>query len=525
MASLMNKLVSPQQVTYIKGRNIHEKILFASELVNEMKKKRRGGNLSLKLDISQAYDSVSWKHLLKVLQRYGFSVAWCDWLKVLISSDKVSVMVNGGPNGFFSMHMGLKKGDPLSPILFVLMEEVLGRGLTKLVETRKLQPMVIRNVIAPTHLLFSDDIFTFSNGSKKSIENLLKLIEDYQSCSGQIINKSKSKCLVDGCSLIRKSQISDMLQMELTSFQDKYLGVIIHPGRIKSASVWSMVEMMQGYLAVWKGDAEIRKAKTISWRRVCTPFNEGGLGIRRLSNVNKSLLMKMMWKLLTSKEEWSLFFAARFKDKNGQWTSQCKLSSVWPGLKWAWQFLKSDVRWIIGNGENISVYFDTWTGESPLIDRIGFTEYVKNNLQMKVKDLIQNNEWSKFSTPAEVNKVRHREPIIHWPSQVWKTSLHPGISSNIWKLQQGVFVDDQMRTAQGYSIASTCCLGHRSTKFSEIKECFWLNPPRGFVLFCCDGAAAGNPGLEGFGIIARDHACTVIGTISGGLVNGLLNGQ
>ncbi|XP_026435797.1 uncharacterized protein LOC113333589 [Papaver somniferum] len=269
MASLMNKLVSPQQVAYIKGINIHEKIFLASELVNEMKKKRRGGNLSLKLDISEAYDSVSWLFLFKVLQKYGFFVAWCDWLKVLLSSAKISVMVNGGPNGFFSMNRGLKQGDPLSQIIFVLMEEVLSKGLTKMVETKKIQSMVIRKGIAPKHLLFADDIFLFSNDSKK----------------------------------------------------------------------------------------------------------------------------RMMWKLKTSKEEWSLFFAAKFQDKNGQWTSQWKLSSVWPGFKWDWQSLKNDVRWIIGKGDNISVWFDTWTGEGPLIDRIGFTDHVKNNFQMKVKDLLQNNEW------------------------------------------------------------------------------------------------------------------------------------
>ncbi|XP_026459399.1 uncharacterized protein LOC113360063 [Papaver somniferum] len=58
MSSLMSKLVSSQQVAYIKGRCIQEQIVLASELVNEMKKKRRGENIGLKLDISQAYDSV-----------------------------------------------------------------------------------------------------------------------------------------------------------------------------------------------------------------------------------------------------------------------------------------------------------------------------------------------------------------------------------------------------------------------------------------------------------------------------------
>ncbi|XP_026411207.1 uncharacterized protein LOC113306493 [Papaver somniferum] len=59
MSILMMKLISPQESTYIKGRSIQEQALLASELVREIKVKRIGGNVGLKLDISQAYDSVS----------------------------------------------------------------------------------------------------------------------------------------------------------------------------------------------------------------------------------------------------------------------------------------------------------------------------------------------------------------------------------------------------------------------------------------------------------------------------------
>ncbi|XP_026410170.1 uncharacterized protein LOC113305327 [Papaver somniferum] len=73
MSTLMNNLVSPQQTAYIKGRNIQEQVLLASEMVNEMKKKRRG-NVELKLDISQGYDAVSWEFFMQVLLKYWFSL-------------------------------------------------------------------------------------------------------------------------------------------------------------------------------------------------------------------------------------------------------------------------------------------------------------------------------------------------------------------------------------------------------------------------------------------------------------------
>ncbi|XP_026419869.1 uncharacterized protein LOC113315834 [Papaver somniferum] len=58
---------------------------------------------------------------------------------------------------------------------------------------------------------------------------------------------------------------------------------------------------------------------------------------------------------------------------------------------------------------------------------------------------------------------------------------------------------------------------NRCTKFNSIVECQWNAPDEGYVMFCCDGAAIGNPGNAGFGIIARDQFFQVLGTISGGI--------
>ncbi|XP_026459371.1 uncharacterized protein LOC113360034 [Papaver somniferum] len=60
-------------------------------------------------------------------------------------------------------------------------------------------------------------------------------------------------------------------------------------------------------------------------------------------------------------------------------------------------------------------------------------------------------------------------------------------------------------------------LGTRYIKFTCIKECFWHPPKENYIQFRCDGASFGNPGNAGFGIIARDSNCQVIGTLSGGV--------
>ncbi|XP_026459853.1 uncharacterized protein LOC113360569 [Papaver somniferum] len=304
MSTLMEKLVAPQQAAYIKGRCIQEQVLLASEMVNEMKKKKE-------------------------------KRCWCEWLHVIFKSARISLLINGGPCGFFQVSRGLRKGDPLSPILFVLMEEVLSRKITQLVSEGKITLMVIRKGIGPTHLFFADDVFMFCNGGKKCLQQVQLLLEAYQKCLGQIINKIKSKLFIDGTSILREKMIQEIMQMELSEFPDKYLGVILAAGRVKSSTVWPMVEMLQGELAIWKGkmlsfqeslvliksvlcsipmynmavykrpstvikicekiirnflwsgDGEVRKSKTLAWKKVCTPLEEGGLAIPRLGVINR----------------------------------------------------------------------------------------------------------------------------------------------------------------------------------------------------------------------------------------------
>ncbi|XP_026416832.1 uncharacterized protein LOC113312285 [Papaver somniferum] len=101
LSSLIEKIVSCQQQAFIKGKDIHEKIVLASEMVNESDIKRRGGNIGLKLDTTQAYDSLSWDFLFETLKHFGFSEVGIRWLRTLFESAKISVLVNGGPCGFF----------------------------------------------------------------------------------------------------------------------------------------------------------------------------------------------------------------------------------------------------------------------------------------------------------------------------------------------------------------------------------------------------------------------------------------
>jgi hypothetical protein len=56
-----------------------------------------------------------------------FGGKWCYWIAHWISSVRFSVFVNGSSTGFFISSRGLRQGDALSPLLFVLVMEALSR--------------------------------------------------------------------------------------------------------------------------------------------------------------------------------------------------------------------------------------------------------------------------------------------------------------------------------------------------------------------------------------------------------------
>jgi len=137
-----------------------------SGVVNVLHKKTFGGNLALKIDMAKAFDTLDWSFLLKVLNSFGFNDLFCSWIKTIIESAKMSIVINGKLHGFFSCSRGVRQRDPLSPLLFCLAEEVLSRALTKLVREGNLKLIHgSRNNPAPSHILYADDIMVFCKGS------------------------------------------------------------------------------------------------------------------------------------------------------------------------------------------------------------------------------------------------------------------------------------------------------------------------------------------------------------------------
>lgn len=61
------------------------------------------------------------------MSKMGFRNKWMRWIMFGISTASFSVLVNGSQCGFFGSSRGLRHGDPLSTMLFILLMKALSK--------------------------------------------------------------------------------------------------------------------------------------------------------------------------------------------------------------------------------------------------------------------------------------------------------------------------------------------------------------------------------------------------------------
>jgi hypothetical protein len=117
VTSLAQKVIRPTQSMFITGRDILEGVVILHETTHELHRNKMDGVL-FKIDFEKAYDNVKVKgsFLQQALRMKVFPDKWCDWGARFFQGGSVGIRVNDDIG--LETLLGLRQGDPLSPMLF-----------------------------------------------------------------------------------------------------------------------------------------------------------------------------------------------------------------------------------------------------------------------------------------------------------------------------------------------------------------------------------------------------------------------
>ena len=192
---LLNGLISPNQPVFVPNHLIQDSIILAQEAFHFLDSKKRGnkGSMALKLDLNEAYDRVEWDYLEVILRKMGLNEKWINLIIQYVSNVSYNFVVNCSIVYSIRPERGLRQGAPLSPYLFLLVQDILFHMLAKVVRLKDISGIQLRrNSPLLSHLFFANDSIVFLNANSKDCLNLLSILSDYSAASGQLVSLSKS---------------------------------------------------------------------------------------------------------------------------------------------------------------------------------------------------------------------------------------------------------------------------------------------------------------------------------------------
>lgn len=248
----LSKYISMEQYGFLQGRQIHDAVGVAQEILHSVKLKRLEA-LILQLDLVKAYDRVNWDFLRLILIQIGLPWQVMKWIMACTNSVNYAILINGHPTDFFKASRGLRQGCPLSPLLFILVMEGLSLTINKAKRDGLIEGIKITRDIAVTHSLFVDDAMLFGKGTLDEWVHYKRILDLFCSVTGMTISYIKSQFIKHSLELDAEAAIGSVFPLKFLEMETgtKYLGFFLKPANYR-AHDWSwLIRRFEGRISHW----------------------------------------------------------------------------------------------------------------------------------------------------------------------------------------------------------------------------------------------------------------------------------
>jgi hypothetical protein len=188
---------------------------------------------------------------LEVLRHMGFGRQWRNWISIILSTS-TKILLNGQPGRRIYHVRGLRQGDPLSPLLFVLTMEVLNHVLRWVEQQHFLTPLHVS--VGDRASLYADDLVLFVAPSAWDLETMKAALTIFGLAFGLFSNLDKSVAMLMHCIDSDIARVQDILSCRIEEFPCSYLGVPLSVRMLKRSEEQPLIDRVAAHIPKWKSN-------------------------------------------------------------------------------------------------------------------------------------------------------------------------------------------------------------------------------------------------------------------------------
>ncbi len=244
LTTALKPCLHPNQTAYLPGKQIQDNLRVLN-IVNE----RSPETLVVSLDAKKAFDSVSHSFIRDTLTEFGLS-NFVPFFNLLYDGQKVKISVNDSMLEGYEIKNGVKQGDSLSCILFIMCMDPLIRNIESNTNITRAE---VENTPFPRALAYADDITCIID---KNTDNLQGIFDEYERltiASGLTLNADKTEILD-----ISETRYNVLYGGERHILQGiksvKINGILFHKNieEMKRLNFDSLTEKIENMLSGWR---------------------------------------------------------------------------------------------------------------------------------------------------------------------------------------------------------------------------------------------------------------------------------